>query len=135
MDAAGGGRPAPRSASWDAAIAGLQLVGRPCGPLEADSELLFVGDGGTTEASRASERHGLEVGMNYWTPVSWLIVDADLAWSHARFTDADPDVPGERIPGAVEFVAALGVTLDHPSGWFGGARVRHFRLGTARRGR
>jgi hypothetical protein len=28
--------------------------------LEQDSELLFIGDGGTTEASRASKRSGVE---------------------------------------------------------------------------
>ncbi len=56
--------------------------------------------------------------------MQWLIVDADLAWSHARFEDDDP--AGNRIPGAVENVASVGVAIDHPSGWFGGARFRHF---------
>ena len=59
-----------------------------------------------------------------WNPLQWLIVDADLAWSHARFEDDDP--AGNRIPGAVENVASVGVAVDHPSGWFGGARFRHF---------
>jgi len=59
-----------------------------------------------------------------WNPLRWLIIDADLAWSHARFTDEDP--AGDRIPGAVENVASLGIAIDHPSGWFGGARFRHF---------
>ena len=39
---------------------------------------------------------------------------------------ADFDPAGDRIPGAVENVASLGVAIDHPSGWFGGARLRHF---------
>jgi outer membrane receptor protein involved in Fe transport len=91
--------------------------------LDLDSELLFVGDAGTTEASRASERRGIELAA-IWNPRSWLIVDADLAWSKARFTKADP--AGDRIPGAVENVASLGLALDHPSGWFGGLRFRHF---------
>lgn len=91
--------------------------------LELDSELLFVGDAGTTEANRASRRRGVEI-SGIWNPLDWLIVDADLAWSHARFTDADPS--GDRIPGAVERVASLGLAIDHPSGWFGGARVRYF---------
>ena len=56
--------------------------------------------------------------------MSWLIVDADLAWSRSRFTDFDP--AGDRIPGAVESVVSVGLALDHPSGWFGGARFRHF---------
>jgi outer membrane receptor protein involved in Fe transport len=91
--------------------------------LKLDSELLFVGDAGITEASRESERRGIEAGA-IWNPVSWLILDADLAWSRSRFTQSDP--AGERIPGAVERVASLGLAIDHPSGWFGGARVRHF---------
>lgn len=91
--------------------------------LKLDSELLFVGDAGTTEASRASERRGVEAAV-IWNPLRWLIVDADLAWSRARFSDYDP--AGDRIPGAVENVASVGLAIDHPSGWFGGARFRHF---------
>lgn len=91
--------------------------------LKLDSELLFVGDAGTTEASRASERRGIEAAV-IWNPLSWLIVDADLAWSRSRFSDFDP--AGDRIAGAVENVASVGVAIDHPSGWFGGARFRHF---------
>lgn len=91
--------------------------------LDLDSELLFVGDAGTTEASRESKRRGVEVAA-IWNPLSWLIVDADFAWSRSRFSDNDP--AGNRIPGAVEGVASLGVAVDHPNGWFGGARFRHF---------
>jgi outer membrane receptor protein involved in Fe transport len=91
--------------------------------LKLDSELLFVGDAGITEASRESERRGVEAGA-IWNPVSWLILDADLAWSRSRFTESDP--AGDRIPGAVENVASVGLAIDHPSGWFGGARLRHF---------
>jgi outer membrane receptor protein involved in Fe transport len=91
--------------------------------LRLDSELLYVGDAGATEANRASDRHGVELGV-YVTPREWLTLDADLAWSHARFNEPDP--AGNYIPGAVEGVASVGVALRHPSGWFGGARFRHF---------
>lgn len=95
--------------------------------LKLDSELLFVGDAGITEASRESERRGIEAGA-IWNPVSWLILDADLAWSRSRFTQDERvgDPAGDRIPGAVENVASVGLAIDHPSGWFGGARLRHF---------
>lgn len=63
--------------------------------LTLDSELLFLGDAGTTEASRASKRQGIEAAA-LWNPLSWLIVDADFAWSHARFSDNDP--AGDRRP-------------------------------------
>jgi hypothetical protein len=90
--------------------------------LGLDSELLFVGDGGTTEPSRESRRTGVELAA-YYTPVSWLIVDADMAWSHARFTDDDP--AGDRIPNAVDRVASLGLSINRPDGWSGGARLRY----------
>lgn len=52
------------------------------------------------------------------------MIDADVAWSHARFTDLDP--AGDRIPNAVESVASVGVTWNRPQGFFGGARLRYF---------
>jgi outer membrane receptor protein involved in Fe transport len=91
--------------------------------LHLDSELLYVGDAGATEANRASRRYGAELGV-FVTPRDWLTLDADLAWSHSRFTGDDP--AGDFIPGAVESVVSVGVALQHPSGWFGGARFRHF---------
>ena len=57
--------------------------------LGIDSELVFVGDAGTTEAGRPSRRVGLEW-TNYWRLRPWLIADADLSFSHAEFTDGDP---------------------------------------------
>ncbi len=91
--------------------------------LELDSELLFVGDGGITESNRASKRRGVEVAA-FVTPVDWLTIDADYAWSHARFTEFDE--AGDRIPNAIGRVVSLGLTASHPSGWFGGARLRYF---------
>jgi outer membrane receptor protein involved in Fe transport len=91
--------------------------------LDLDSELIYVGDAGATEPSRATERHGVELGV-FVTPREWLTLDADLAWSHGRFSEFDP--AGARIPGAVENVASIGVAVQHPGGWFGGARFRHF---------
>ena len=65
------------------------------------------------------------VEMSAWyRPLDWLILDSDLAWSHAAFKATTPE--GDHIPGAVESVASLGVAVDHPSGWTGGLRLRHF---------
>ncbi len=91
--------------------------------LEAASELLFVGDAGTTEASRPSRRYGLEW-TNFYAVNDWLAVDADLAWSHARFRDAAPE--GSYIPGAVGTTANLGLSIDQLGPWFGALRLRYF---------
>ena len=56
--------------------------------LDFDSELLFVGDAGTTEASRPSRRVGVEW-TNKYKPVPWLTFDLDVAYTRARFTDFD----------------------------------------------
>jgi outer membrane receptor protein involved in Fe transport len=52
-----------------------------------------------------------------------VIVDADLSWSRARFRDAEP--AGDQIPGAIERVGSVGVSLDRGN-WFGGLRLRYF---------
>ena len=91
--------------------------------LDLDSELLFIGDAGTTEASRPSRRYGVEW-TNYYRPLPWLKFDADFSFSKARFTDDDP--AGDHIPGAIETVIAAGVAIDDVKGLFGGLRVRYF---------
>ncbi|MFN7642097.1 MAG: TonB-dependent receptor [Burkholderiales bacterium] len=90
--------------------------------LKIASELIFVGDAGITEPSRASRRRGVEIGGR-WLPRPWLAVDADLAYSRARFTDDDP--VGPNIPGSVERVGSLGVTLQNLGPWSAGMHVRH----------
>jgi hypothetical protein len=91
--------------------------------LDLDSELLFVGDAGTTTAGRPSRRVGLEW-TNYARPTSWLTVDADLAFSRARFLDEAGD--GPFIPGALDRVVSAGLTIAPRSPLFGSVRVRHF---------
>ena len=48
--------------------------------LDFDSELLFVGDAGTTEASRPSRRVGVEWTNNY-KPLPWMAFDLDVAYT------------------------------------------------------
>jgi outer membrane receptor protein involved in Fe transport len=91
--------------------------------LDLDSELLFIGDAGATEASRPSRRYGVEW-TNYYRPWPWLVLDADFSFSRARFKDDDP--AGDHIPGSIETVVAAGATVDDIEGWFGGIRVRYF---------
>jgi TonB dependent receptor/TonB-dependent Receptor Plug Domain len=91
--------------------------------LKLDSELVFSGDGGTTEPSRPSRRSGIELGADY-SPVAGLEIDAGLAWTRARYTDADPI--GDRIPNAVGSVSSVGIVFNRDAGWFGSARMRYF---------
>jgi hypothetical protein len=73
------------------------------------SELLFVGDAGTTEPGRPSRRAGIEASA-YVNITPWLVADADIAWSHARFADDDP--AGPHIPGSLQTVVAAGLSID-----------------------
>jgi outer membrane receptor protein involved in Fe transport len=91
--------------------------------LNSASELLFVGDAGTTEASRPSQRTGIEI-TNYWTPRPNLVLDADFAYARAKFRDSAPE--GNRIPGAIEGVAALGASYEPPRGLGAAIRLRYF---------
>jgi outer membrane receptor protein involved in Fe transport len=91
--------------------------------LDIDSELVFVGDAGTTEASRPSRRQGIEL-ANYWSSGNGLVMDADLAWSRARFRGNDP--AGNFVPGAIERTASVGLTVDDKGRYYGGLRLRYF---------
>jgi hypothetical protein len=91
--------------------------------LDLASELVFVGDAGTTEAGRPSRRVGFEF-SNYYKPTRWLTLDADIAFAKARFRDVDP--VGDRIPGAVEGVASIAAAVDHVGPWFGALQLRFF---------
>ena len=91
--------------------------------LELDSELVFVGDAGGTEASRPSRRIGIEWN-NFYRVSQNVVADFDLAWVEARFTDDDP--AGDHIPGAVETVAAAGLSYEGSGPWLGAVRMRWF---------
>ena len=94
--------------------------------LKLDSELLFVGDGGTTEASRPSRRLGVEW-TNAWRVSPRLGLDLDATYTDARFTDDDP--AGRDVPGAIVATVAAGVTVDDLGRWFGALRLRYFSGG------
>ena len=94
--------------------------------LDFDSEIVFVGDAGTTEASRPSRRVGVEYSLLYQV-LPWLSLDIDAAYAKARFTTSDPLTAGRHIPGANEGVVSAGFSVDNgPSGWFGGMKVKYF---------
>lgn len=91
--------------------------------LGLDSELLYLGDAGTTEASRPSRRLGFEWTVDF-APRPWLAADFSWADSRAHFTDDDP--VGDHIPAAVEGVATAGLAVSGLRGWLGSLRWRNF---------
>jgi hypothetical protein len=91
--------------------------------LRLASELVFSGDSAGSEPSRSSARHGIEI-ANYVHPRPWLLLDADVSWSQARFTQPDP--VGDYVPEAVGTVVSAGASLDHVHGWVGSMRWRYF---------
>ncbi|MBW2941780.1 TonB-dependent receptor [Zhongshania aquimaris] len=91
--------------------------------LELDSELLFVGDAGNTEPSRASERNGIEI-TGYYHFTDQISLDIEYAYTNSKFTESAPE--GNKIPGAIKNVFQAGLNADFSSGWFGSLRVRHF---------
>ncbi|MGK0440589.1 MAG: outer membrane receptor protein involved in Fe transport [Pseudohongiellaceae bacterium] len=95
--------------------------------LELDSELLFVGDAGNTEATRSSERQGIELTAYYRLNDVWTI-DIEYAYSDAEFTNQDPNNPslGNKIPGAIGDVVQFGISANFKNGYYGSFRVRYF---------
>ncbi len=94
--------------------------------LDFDSELVYVGDAGATEPNRPSTRRGVEW-SNRYVPAPWLLVDADLAWTRARFSDADP--AGNRIPNAVDRVGSVAVTARERGPWSASLQWRYLGSG------
>ncbi|PHV38848.1 TonB-dependent receptor [Janthinobacterium sp. BJB304] len=105
-----------------AAIAGLQ-TSLSLYRLDFDSELLFIGDAGATQAGRPSRRYGIEF-SSYYKAAGWLSLDLDLAYARARSRGSDP--AGDFIPGAIEGVAQLAMTVTPPGPWSGSLRLRYF---------
>lgn len=91
--------------------------------LDLESELVFVGDAGTTEPNDATRRFGTELAV-FWRPASWLTFDGTAALTKARFRDVAAGF--DRIPGAVPTVLVGGASAILGEGLTVTARVRHF---------
>ena len=91
--------------------------------LQLDSELLFVGDAGNTEASRESQRQGIEL-TAYYRINPYLTADLEYAYTDAEFTDDAPE--GKHIPGAINNVLQAGLSAQFDNGLFGSLRLRYF---------
>ena len=91
-----------------------------------DSELVYVGDSGSTEAGPPSRRFGLEI-ANYAHPHPWITLDADLSFSEARYLDVTAGQ--DFVPGSLNRVISAGLSFAPPEsgrGPLGSIRLRHF---------
>ena len=92
--------------------------------LDNASEIVYIGDAGRTEDSgRRSRRTGFEFN-NYYKANKWLTIDADFAYSRARFRDPGGD--GQYIPGSVEGVASIAAIIDNGGPYSGSLQLRYF---------
>jgi outer membrane receptor protein involved in Fe transport len=90
--------------------------------LGLESELVFVGDAGTTEPNGATRRYGAEATI-FWRPTKRLTIDTTAAITRARFRQS---AGFGHIPGAVPFVVAGGASFAVTDDLSLTARVRHF---------
>ncbi len=103
------------------AIANLQTT-LAIWQLDVDSELLYVGDAGNTEAGRRSKRTGVEW-SNHWSPSRHWLVDLNLAWTRPRYNDGAME--GSYIVNAVTRVAHLNVAMREMGPWSASVGVRY----------
>ena len=110
-----GSSPLARSRSYEVGVRS-----RPWGPesveliatvwrLDLQSELVFVGDEGTTEIRGPSRRQGVELAARgqVWGP---LYVNGSFTWTHAEFRN------GDAIPLAPKYTAYGAAILKWPEG-------------------
>jgi len=83
--------------------------------MDLDSELVWVGDEGRTEASGASRRRGLELDVTT-RPTSWLSATASGTLTDARF------VNGDLVPLAPVWTVSAGINVRTPIGIFGAVK-------------
>ncbi|MEW5914924.1 MAG: TonB-dependent receptor [Gemmatimonadota bacterium] len=92
--------------------------------LDLTSELVWSGDAGTTEASGASRRVGIDVEGRAQLG-SWLWADADVNLARGRFRDEPSGA--DRIPLAPTLTSNIGLTTVEAHGASSGLRWRHVR--------
>jgi hypothetical protein len=95
--------------------------------LNSESELIYDADSviGSTDPNGASKRYGVEW-SNHYVLNNWLLFDADLAWTHARYAnDNDNGQLGADIPNAVPKVASVGLTAHDVGPWSADIKLRY----------
>ena len=91
--------------------------------LRLGSELIYVGDAGTSEPSSGSKRYGVEATL-FWSPTGWLTLDGEAAVTHSRFRL--PAGEPNHIPQSIPFMYSGGVVVDLPANLTWSSRIRYF---------
>jgi outer membrane receptor protein involved in Fe transport len=90
--------------------------------LDLESEIVWVGDEGTTEARGPTRRVGAEAELRL-TLLPWLFADADATVSRATFTRSPPDA--NAVPLAPTLIVGGGISARHPLGISGRVGLLH----------
>jgi outer membrane receptor protein involved in Fe transport len=90
--------------------------------LDIDSEIVWVGDEGTTEASGATRRLGVEAEARLQLR-PWLFADLDVTWSDAKFKQNAGNAGAVAL--APRLTVSGGISANHTSGVRGGLRGLH----------
>lgn len=89
--------------------------------MDLASELVWVGDEGTTEARGPTRRLGL-TGEVRWAITPWLRFDADVSVVDATYVNNAGNANAVAL--APTLVASAGLSVRHPVGVFGSIRLR-----------
>jgi outer membrane receptor protein involved in Fe transport len=95
--------------------------------LDSNSEIVYDADSaiGSTSPNGASKRRGVEWN-NHVRANDWLLFDADLAWTRARYASQnDNGQLGDEIPNAVGKVGSFTVTAQPAGAWSGEWNTRY----------
>ena len=89
--------------------------------IHLQSELVFVADEGTTEASDPTDRYGVDLEARFRI-LPWMWADFDLTLAHAAYTKDQGN--GSAVALAPTLTGQAGLSVLHPAGWRGrlGAR-------------
>jgi len=88
--------------------------------LDLNSELVFVGDDGTTEARGPTRRRGIDFETRYRV-LDWLYADFDLTFANPRFRTGK----AKAIPLAPTLLLNGGLTAQFSDGFSGALRLRY----------
>ena len=111
-----------RAEAWEVGIRSRLLprleISASYWEIDLASELVFVGDEGTTEGRGRSHRHGVEVAAKTQL-LDWLFLNGDVTVSRARFAN------GDAVPLAPRLTARGDLTVRLPWGLSASLEMRH----------